>query len=308
MSNEGKKRIVIAGGSGFIGTKLTEALVKRGYRVTVVDLSPPSTEKLSEVDFISKDLVKDGLESSLVDGALAVINLAGASIGKRWSSEYKKLIYDSRVKSTKSIVEAVHSSKERPKILINASASGYYGDRGEELLSEDSGPGNDFLARLCLDWEEEAREVEKAGVRVVTVRTANVLGPGGLLSTLEPVFKWGLGGYFGSGKQFMPWVHWKDIVGIYIFALESEIKGAVNTGAGVPVTQKDLFKTFGKIIGSPIVWRIPFVFARVALGEFARALVASQRVDLSKIKGAGYSFRFENLEEALIDIYDKQNS
>jgi len=304
--NEELKKVVVVGGSGFIGTKLTEELLFRGYSVGIVDLVPPRLTH-QHLTFLKADFAKDVPPANLFEGVYGVVNLAGATIGKRWSKEYKNLIYKSRIDTTKSIVSLISKTTVRPMVLVSASAVGYYGDRKEELLSESELPGTDFLANVCIDWEREAKKAELSGVRVCMVRTAHVLGPGGILATLEPIFKLGLGGYFGKGDQYMPWIHYKDVVGIYTFALEQQISGPINVSAGAPVTQKNMFTQFAHIIGAPFpfIFRIPKFFAWIALGDFAESLFVSQNTNSTRIKSLGYHYQCDDLTAALLNIYKK---
>ena len=296
-----KKTLVIVGGSGFIGTKLTEVLLGKGYAVRVVDLVAPRVQHES-LAFEKANIALGKSSSSLFEDSFAVVNLAGATIGRRWNTAYKKIIYDSRIDTTRSLAELIGACTQKPTVLVNASAVGYYGNCLDAVLTEDAKAGTDFLAKLCVDWEGEALKAENFGVRVVRIRTANVLGPGGLLSTLEPLFRKWLGGYFGSGKQYMPWVHWSDIVGIYVYAIERPIQGAFNTGAGQTPKQKELFKAFANALHVPIIWPIPYIAARILFGEFAEALVSSQNTQSKKICESGYAYQFQNLSSAFDDI------
>ncbi|MEN9622211.1 MAG: hypothetical protein RLZZ67_645 [Candidatus Parcubacteria bacterium] len=297
-------KVIIIGGSGFIGTKITEALLVRNYAVVVIDLNAPRV--LDErVRFIKHNFATESATPEITEalnGAHGVINLAGASIGKRWSPAYKEVIYDSRIRTTRALVQVLAGLATKPGVLVNASAVGYYGDRKDEMLTEESTAGQDFLARLCVDWESAANEAQGAGIRVACIRTANVLGPGGLLASLEPIFKKGLGGYFGSGRQSMPWIHWKDIVGIYLFALENPVSGSYNVGAGKTVSQKELFTAFAYEIDAKFVWRIPYVFARIAFAEFADTLIASHNTDSTKLRQAGYVYQFSDIKTALMNM------
>lgn len=302
---EGEKKIILVGGSGFIGTELSRVFLSKNYKVVIVDLSSPKFFDRN-LSFIKKDLTNSLLEKEVVSGSYAIINLAGANISKKWNSKIKKIIFDSRVKTTLNIVNSIKESTERPKILINASAVGYYGDRGEEILTEEVGSGEGFVSDLCVKWEEEARKAEILGLRVVLIRTANVLGYGGLLNKLLPFLKLNLGVYFGSGKQYMPWVHYADVVGIYMHALENDLQGSYNTGAGKTVTQKELFQTFSQTIGKSKIWKIPYFLTKIIFGEFANVLVSSQNTVSNKIKSTGYQFIFEDTSLALKDIFRKK--
>ncbi len=297
-----KETIAIVGGSGFIGTKLSEVLLEKGYTVRIIDLVPPRVQH-ERLIFTKSNLAEGNSSSDLIDGCLAVINLAGATIGRRWNASYKEKIYNSRIDTTRALVRLIENCVKKPEVLVNASAVGYYGDRGGDVLGEDFKPGTDFLGKLCVDWEREASLADSSGVRVVCIRTANVLGPGGLLTTLEPMFRRWIGGYFGSGTQYMPWVHWKDIVGIYVHAIEHPLRGAFNVGAGKTPTQKELFKAFARTVHAPVVWPVPYVVARLIFGQFADALVASQNTDSKKIREAGYTYQFEDISTALRELY-----
>ena len=291
------KKIVIVGGAGFIGTMLSQALLKRGYRITVLDKNP---SRISHPDL--KSITTDASHSITTEMLLeswGIINLAGAPISKRWTKAYKKTIYKSRINTTKNIVDAVSQLESKPHVLVSASAVGYYGDQGNQVINETTMPGKDFLAKLCVDWEKEALRAQDLGIRVAIVRTANVLGPGGLLQTLRPLFRYGLGGYFGNGNQYMPWVHWKDIVSIYIWLVEHELSGAYNTAAPQAVTQKELFKAFARSIKAPWILPVPYFFARIVVGEFAQALIASQYVDSTKLSNTGFVFQVSDIDQAL---------
>lgn len=301
----GEKKIILIGGSGFIGTELSRVLLSKGYKVVVVDLySPRFLDR--NLFFIKKDLTNSFLEKEEISDTFAIINLAGANIGRRWNKRIKRLLFKSRVNTTSSIIESIREAEIKPKVLINASAVGYYGDRGSEILSEESETGKGFVSELCVKWEEEAKKAEDFGVRVVIIRTANVLGYGGILNRMLPFFKLGLGAFFGKGMQYMPWVHYQDVVGIYLHALESNLQGAYNTGAGKTITQKELFKIFAEVIGRPRIFRMPYLFVKVAFGEFANILVSSQNTVSDKLKNSGYNFIFEDARLALKDIFRKK--
>lgn len=302
MSSLREKKILLVGGSGFIGTMLAKVLLEKGCFVTIIDLAPPRIQN-DHLVFHKINLATEIIDQALLSGFYGVVNLAGATIGKRWNKKYKKIIYASRIETTHALVSTLAQVEVKPSVVVSASAVGYYGDQGNTLLTEEHAPGNDFLSGLCLDWETEALKARTKETRVVLIRTANVLGPGGLLTTLEPLFRKGLGGYFGNGTQYMPWIHWKDIVGIYVFALEQNISGPFNVGSGATLSQKEIFKTFAKIVHAPFVWPIPKFAGRIILGDFIDALVASANTDSKKIREAGYVYAFSDLSAALIDIY-----
>ncbi len=195
-----------------------------------------------------------------------MVHLAGANLGaKRWNEEYKKLAYDSRILSTRNLVEAIKSVEQKPKVFICSSATGIYGNRYDEVLDENSSPGNDFLATLCNDWEKEAKKVEQLGVRRVSIRTGLVLDKNeGLMKKLIPSFKIFLGGWLGNGKQWFPWIHIDDIVGIYLHAIDnSNINGAVNAASPGIVTNKEFSKMLGKVLSRPALFPIPKLALRI---------------------------------------------
>ncbi len=294
-------KIVIVGGSGFVGTRLSQALLDAGYAVLVLDMAPPrlSHDKLS---FVAVNAMTEGIDPRVFKDAYAIVNLAGAPIGRHWNAAYKKLVYDSRILTTRHVVDALASSDPKPTVLISASAVGYYGDRGEVILTESFPAGEDYLAQLCVDWEKEAMRTEALGIRLVLIRTANVLGKGGLLQTLKPLFKHGLGAYFGTGRQYMPWIHINDIVGIYIHAIENPLEGAYNVGVGITPTQKELFAAYGQSLHTRFLWRIPAFMARIMFGEFSGSLLGGERTDNLKIKKAGYVYEYSDLGMALSNL------
>jgi uncharacterized protein (TIGR01777 family) len=232
----------------------------------------------------------------------AVINLAGESIAaKRWSAAQKRRIRDSRVETTKHLVDAMAASSRRPTVLINASAIGYYGDRVDERLLETSPPGTGFLADVCQSWEAEAKRAEALGLRVVRLRIGMVLAAGGgALAKMLPPFLLGLGGPLGHGRQWLSWVHRDDVCGLIQWALTSaQISGAVNATAPEPVTMRELARTLGRLLHRPSWAPVPAGVLRIMLGEMADLLLASQRVIPQVALSGGYTFRYPAISEAL---------
>jgi hypothetical protein len=236
----------------------------------------------------------------------AVVHLAGETIAGRWTPEKKRKIYDSRVLGTRNLVEGLTrlDAQEKPKVLVSASAVGYYGDRGDERLTEEAPPSEGFLSKVCQDWEREARRAEELGLRVVRLRFGIVLGPGGgALQTMLPLFKLGLGGPLGSGRQWWSWVHLDDVVGLITFALENEaFSGAVNATAPNPVRQREFARTLGRVLRRPAALPAPAFALRLALGEFAGELLASTQAIPQKAQEMGYRFKYPELEGALRQI------
>jgi uncharacterized protein (TIGR01777 family) len=243
---------------------------------------PPPAEAFAEVD--------------------AVFHLAGEPVAEgRWTPQKKRAIRDSRVVGTKNLVEALLSLQKRPAVLVAASAVGYYGDRGDETLVEDAAPASDFLAEVCVGWEAEALRARQLGMRVVTTRTGIVLAPdGGALSRMLPPFRLGFGGRLGHGRQWMPWIHLDDVVGLLLHAARCEaIDGPMNVVAPLPVTNRSFTEALGKALGRPAVLPVPRLGLRAAFGEMGQILVASQRVLPKVALDSGYRFRQPELRAAL---------
>jgi uncharacterized protein (TIGR01777 family) len=292
------KKVIITGGSGFIGQHIAAALLKKNCEVYILGLHPPKLGKFVRVDLLDKNL-----DGGLFSGADTIIHLAGTNIFGRWSERKKKLIYESRVSGTRNLVLALEKSTQKPKGFISASAVGFYGNRGDEELQESSLPGTDFLAKVCVAWEKEARQAEKIGLRTVQIRTAPVLGHGGFLGKLLPLYKLGLGGPIGSGRQWFPWIHIKDIADIYVFAMENkQVQGPINACSPERVTNKDFSDTMAKILRRPAFFRMPKWALRLLYNDLADAICASQKVSPKKLANLGYKFSFPNLQGALTNI------
>src|SRR5574343_114222 len=292
------KKVVITGGAGFIGTLITKRLTEKGIEVYVVDRTE-SRIKHALVKSVIVDTANNKIDPTILDGAFGVINLAGAPIFGRFTEKYKKVIYDSRINTTKNLIESIKDCLVKPESLISASAIGFYGNRGDELLDEGSKPGNDFLAKVCIEWERAARDAEQLGVRTVCVRTAHVIGNGGILAVLKNLFKKHIGGYFGNGKQYMPWVSANDLVSIYIYALENKnMRGAYNSAAKSE-PQKVFMKKIAKSLGAWPVWRIPKFFGWLIFLSFIESLTSSTNIDNEKIIGAGFIFKDTELEKLI---------
>lgn len=294
--------LIVAGGTGFIGKALCDALLAERHAVTVLTRSIEERRR----DAVSSNAVSwngrtVGAWQALIDGCDAVINLAGENIAEgRWSEARKKRLVDSRLESTRALVTAIQNSARKPKLLLNASAIGIYGDRGEEPVDEGSAPGSDFLARLCADWESEARRAESAGCRVALLRTGIVLGPGGgALAKMLPPFKLGLGGPLGSGRQWMSWISLDDEVGLIIHALQGSLSGPINLVAPAPARNADFAKALGRALHRPAVLPAPAFALKLALGEMSELLLGGQKVVPKKALESGYRFQHPTLESAL---------
>lgn len=293
--------IVIAGGSGFLGSALVRRWRAAGHRVLILTRQPRNE------DDISWDPGgQDTTWMVALDDADAVVNLAGEGIAdKRWTTARKAAILDSRVRATRAVVEAIRSSRQPPRVLINASAVGVYGaDRRDELLTETSPPGSDFLAQVCVRWEAEAAAAPDR-TRVVMVRTGLVLSAdGGVLPQMARPFRMFAGGPVGSGRQYMPWIHLADWMALVDWALAGTHSGPLNATGPAPVTNEEFSRALGRALKRPSLMRAPASVLRLALGEMADALLLSgQRAIPENAQRGGFTFAFATVDEALRDIY-----
>lgn len=294
-------RVIITGGAGFIGQSLTDALIEKGHQVTVFDHHPPSPG----VAFVQVDLGGQELPSELFQNVDAIIHLAGRNIFARWNEPLKKQIYESRILGTRSLLKSLAKLARKPEALISASAVGFYGDRGEENLDESSTHGNDFLAKVCIDWEKEARIAENYSIRTVQVRTAPVMGAGGLLAKIAPLYKLGLGGPLGSGQQWFPWIHLKDIVNTYVFALENtDIRGPINGCSPHLIRNLEFSRILAQVMHKPHIFKVPQWAVRLVFGDLADVVLSSQKVHPAVLSKTGYKFAFPDMRKALESLYD----
>jgi hypothetical protein len=295
-------RAFLTGGTGFIGRRLVRALRERDADVVVVSRGGRDPWRDPRVHVVTGDPTRSGSWQAALGGCDVVFNLAGAPIvepPQRWTTARKAAIRESRVGTTHCVVEALRAAAPQPTTLVSQSAVGYYGSRGNVPLDETAPPGSDFLARLCVEWEEAARAAQDV-TRVVLLRTAPVLGQGGgVLAPLLTPFKLGLGGPWGAGTQWWSWVHLDDVVGLALFTLDRAMSGAVNVVAPEAVTVQAFAKALGEALHRPAFARVPEVALRLALGEAAEALLASQRVIPSRALDAGYAFQYPELRAAL---------
>jgi uncharacterized protein (TIGR01777 family) len=293
------QRIVVTGATGLIGAALTAALEQSGAHV-IRGVRRPVRDASREMYWSAEH---GEIDSGHLDGAAAVVHLAGENIaGHRWTKAFKEKIRSSRVDGTRLVSDAIAHAKAIPPTFVCASAIGYYGDRGEEVLKETSPPGNDFLANVCRTWEAACQPARDAGVRVVNVRTGVLLSPqGGALARMLTPFKLGLGGVIGSGEQYMSWVTLDDVVAALQFLLSnSSISGPVNLVAPHPVTNAEFTKTLGRVLSRPTLFPMPAFAARLAFGEMADALLlSSTRVAPQALAEAGFHFQHPELERGL---------
>ena len=305
-----RKKILITGATGLIGKALTQRLCKEGAYVKILARNVKTAigmfdkhYSLEALDYAKYDT--PNLLAKILSDIDVVINLAGANIGgKKWNKEYKNLLYDSRIDLTRLLVSAIHLADSKPECLISASGVGIYGDTRDEIITEESRPGNDFLANLCKDWEREAMKAVGLGVRVVAIRTGIVLDKtGGALPKLLFPFKFFVGAYQGSGKQWLSWIHIDDIVSLYTYAIENEeLAGPVNGTSPEPVRNKEFVKSAGHILKRNLAIPAPAFALRLAIGEFAESLLTGQRVMPEKAIAADFNFAFPDLNSALKNL------
>ena len=300
-------RILITGATGFIGSQLTRFLADQGHEVWA--LSRNATSAQQRVPALARafnwDLMSEPAPAEAFEGVDAIVHLAGETVAGRWGAAHRKAIEESRVVGTRHLVAGMAAVEPRPRVLVSSSAIGFYGDRGDEELTEDSSPGDssDFLARVGIGWEEEARKAEQIGVTVVRLRTGIVLGHGGgaLEEMLLPA-KLGAGGPLGSGKQWWSWIHIADVIGIIHHAIGLEASTVLNNTAPNPVRQKEFAKGLGRVLRRPAFAPAPAFALKLVLGGFANELLSSKRVLPAATQASGYEYRFPTLDGALADL------
>jgi uncharacterized protein (TIGR01777 family) len=299
-------KVLVTGASGRIGKALCDELLKRGDDVVGLTRSPEKARAAApQVTWHPWEPTLERPDAAAFDGVYGVVNLVGEKINQRWTDAAKRKIMDSRKVATHNLVGTIEGLPTKPKVLVSQSAIGYYGNRGDEVLVETSAPGDTFDASVCVEWERSAHEVEAAGVRLVIVRTGQVMeAGGGILGELLLPFKLGLGGPLAGGKQWVPWIHLSDEVGILAWALDTEsASGVVNGTAPNPVTNKDWSKALGKALGRPAVLPIPGIAVEVKFGkEFGKVALGGQRVLPRRTEELGYVFKYPEIDGALRDL------
>ncbi|MBM9615561.1 TIGR01777 family oxidoreductase [Desulfobulbus rhabdoformis] len=296
-------KILITGGTGFVGGAVSKQLLELGHDLTVIGSSRqcrlPAHDHLN---YVSADTTHPGDWQKLVASQDALINLAGRSVFHLWTETYKKAIYDSRILTTKNLVAALPEKTET--VLLSTSAAGFYGDGGEEEKKETAGAGSDFLARVCQDWEAEALQAANKGARVVLMRFGVILGQGGgALGTMQLPFKLGLGGPIGNGRQWFPWMHLDDLVSAVVYLLTAEeCQGPFNFSAPEPVRQKEFARQLGAAFHRPAFLPTPAFVMRTVLGEFGRSLLQGQKVLPNALTESGFLFTYPDIRSALRDL------
>ena len=299
------KKIVLTGATGLIGKKIADLLIRLGDEVTIFTRSIDRAKQIipNAADYVEWNLKLDNWQAAL-EGKYAVIHLAGENVmAKKWNEQHKKNIFNSRVDTTRALVNAIEKVADKPKVFIAASAIGYYGN-SEQSVTEESKPGDDFLARVVRAWEEETKKIDLFKVRRVNVRTGIVLDKNeGALARMIMPYKFFVGGPLGSGKQWFPWIHIDDVVGIFLHALDNEnVEGAVNCVSPNPVTMNQFAETIGKTLKRPSFLRMPEFLLRLILGESSSVVTGGSKVSSSKIISCGYKFKYSYIEEALNNL------
>jgi uncharacterized protein len=307
-------KIIVAGGSGFLGAPLCEAWAEDGHDVRMLTRAlPPGVSRhesgtgvpgVTRVGWSPDGTA--GMLTPVIDGAAAIVNLAGDPLHRRrWSAARKQVLRESRLLPTRSLVEAVAAAANRPAVLVNASAVGYYGDTGNGPVTESSPAGSDFLARLCHDWEAEAQRASSPGVRVVTLRSGVVLErSGGALPKMARLFRYFAGGRLGSGRQYFAWIHRLDWIEMVRWIVDTpSLSGAINATAPHPVTNAHFTRALRRVLHRPALFPVPGFMLRAVVGEMADALLTGQRVFPARAQEAGFHFRYPEIEIALRGIF-----
>jgi len=298
-----KKSILLTGGTGVVGKKLTERLLADGYAVNHLSRRPGKDPRVKTFLW---DVGKGEIDASCIDGVDMVVHLAGAPIAEcRWTDERKKEIIDSRVKSIELIYGLLGAQNPQVKAVVSASAIGYYSDRGDELQTEDSPPNTDFMGRCCAEWEGAVNEGEKLGLRILKFRTGVVLNEEGALKLMAQPIKLYVGSPLGNGRQWVPWIHWQDVLDIYMLGIKNEnLSGVYNQVAPNPITNAQLTKAIAKQLHKPL-WapNVPAFILKLLMGEMSTIVLGSTKVSAQKIEDAGYKFKYPEVGQALQQIY-----
>ncbi len=303
-------RVIITGGTGFIGRSLAFSFVNDHHEVIVLSRNPVHTRGLpADVQVVGWDARTAQGWGHLVDGADAIVNLAGESIGgsglipARWTDARKQRILQSRLDAANAVVQAVRAARRKPRVVVQASAVGYYGASGDEVITETNAAGNDFLAQVCVQWENASAPLDDLGVRRVVIRTGLVLSPDeGVLPRLMLPFRFFVGGALGSGKQRYPWIHIDDVIRAIRFLIDDDASGSFNLTAPNPLTNRDFSRALGRAMHRPALISVPSFALRLVLGEMATLVIDGQWAIPHKLSEMGFRFRFTELDAALHDL------
>ncbi len=298
-----RMKILVTGGSGFVGTHLAGNLLDKGHHVTVIG-SRPTYDRIRHENFryLSADTTKPGAWQDEVSSFETIINLTGISIVKRWTPAYKRKIYDTRVLTTRHLVEAMPENNSIT--FCSTSAIGYYRNEGNTKITEDFPAGDHFLARVCRDWENEALKAQAKGARVIRPRFGVVVGQnGGILAQMLPAFRLGVGGPLGNGAQWFPWIHIDDLIRAMLFVLEhEELDGAFNFCAPHPLRNRDLARVLGEVLHRPTLMTTPGFMLKMIMGEFGAFMLYSQRAVPRRLLENGFQFKYEYFKDAVLQV------
>ena len=302
-------KVIVTGSGGLVGRALVRSLLADGHSVTRLVRGVAQLFRAPGTASVDWNPEKGTIDAGALEGHDAAVHLAGEPIAEgRWDDEKKRRILESRVKGTRLIAETLAGLNEKPRVLVSASATGFYGDRGEEVLREESASGENFVSEICREWEKSTLAASQAGIRVVHLRIGVVFsGEGGALPRMLTPFKLGVGGRLGSGRQYMSWITLEDLVRVIRRAVEDEtLRGPVNAVAPGAVTNEEFTKTLGRVLGRPTIFAVPAFAARLAFGEVAdELLLASARVEPARLKEAGFDFKHAEVEGALRSVLGK---
>jgi hypothetical protein len=292
-------KIILTGATGFIGTRLRDHLVRQGHELVCL-----SRRAVSRPGWYAWDPENGPPPQEALLGAGAVVHLAGEPVAQRWSAEVKRRILSSRVQGTRSLVRALGALPVRPTVLVSASAIGYYGSRGDEILAESAAPGSGFLPEVCVEWERAAQTAAELGLRVVSLRIGAVLDPaGGALAQMLPPFRAGLGGPIAGGQAWMSWIHLHDLVRMFAWAVENQaLAGPVNAVAPNPVKNEIFTRSLGAALHRPALFPVPALALKMLYGEMAGIVLASQRVAPERALKAGFQFDWPELDPAFREL------
>ena len=298
-------RVLITGATGTLGARLCAVLTDAGHGVAALSRNAEAARGRLPIlaDAYDWAPLSGPPPASALDGADAVVNLMGERVAARWTRRKRRAIYDSRVVGTRNLVAGLLAATHPPRALVSAGAMGYYGDRGEDVLTEQEPSGGDFLAEVCRDWEAAALRAQEVGVRTAALRFATILSPtGGLLGVTRPVYRLGLGARLGGGRQWWSWIHLDDAAALIAWALEADVSGAVNAASPNPVRQAEFSAAMARVLRRPAPWRVPGAALRLMLGGFAVEGLASRRLAPEAALNGGFRFRYPDLEPALRDL------
>jgi len=298
------KNILITGASGSVGKRLTRVLLEKGYQISALSRTPGQNPAVKTFIW---DVNRGIIDEHCIEGIDTIIHLAGAGIAeKRWTDARKKELIDSRTRSIGLIYDLLKTREHQVSSVISATAIGYYSDRGDELMTEDSTPNTDFMAHCCMEWENAVDEGQKLGLRIVKFRTGVVLDKdGGALPKLAKPIKLYIGSPIGNGRQWIPWIHWQDVVDMYVYAIENiTVNGIYNMVAPNPVTNVQLTQAVAKQLHKPL-WapNVPAFVLKLMLGEMSTIVLGSTKVSAQKVEDAGFRFKFKEASAALKEIY-----